>query len=120
VIRYINCFRKLPELSNEEFRDYWQGAEFDELIRQVAQLTSASHFEKNLTLKVDMGRHLIEDRGLAEPYDGIIEYSWENARHLPEVYATEAAQALAGRMQSFQSQFIDMENSTAFFTEHET
>ncbi len=120
MIRYINCFRKLPELSNDEFRDYWQGAEFDELIRQVAQLTSASHFEKNLTLKVDMGRHLIEDRGLDEPYDGIIEYSWENARHLPEVYATEEAQALAKRMQSFQKEFIDMKHSTAFFTEHET
>jgi len=120
VIRYINCFRKLPELSNDDFRDYWQGAEFAELIRQVAQLTSASHYESNLTLKVDMGRHLIEERGLAEPYDGIIEYSWENARHLPAVYATEEAQALAKRMQSFQSQFIDLENSTAFFTEHET
>lgn len=120
MIRYINCFRKLPELSNDDFRDYWQGAEFAELIRQVAQLTSASHYESNLTLKVDMGRHLIEERGLAEPYDGIIEYSWENARHLPAVYATEEAQALARRMQSFQSQFIDLENSTAFFTEHET
>ncbi len=120
MIRYINCFRKLPELSNDDFRDYWQGAEFAELIRQVAQLTSASHYESNLTLKVDMGRHLIEERGLAEPYDGIIEYSWENARHLPAVYATEEAQALAKRMQSFQSQFIDLENSTAFFTEHET
>lgn len=120
MIRYINCLRKLPELSNDDFRDYWQGAEFEELIRQVAQLTSASHYESNLTLKVDMGRHLIEERGLAEPYDGIIEYSWENARHLPAVYATEEAQALAKRMQSFQSQFIDLENSTAFFTEHQT
>jgi hypothetical protein len=120
VIRYINCCRKLPELSNDDFRDYWQGAEFDELVRRVAQMTSASHYEKNLTLKVDMGRHLIEDRGLAEPYDGIIEYSWENARHLPSVYSTEEGQALANQMQSFQSQFIDLENSTAFFTEHQT
>jgi hypothetical protein len=120
VIRYINCCRKLPELSNDDFRDYWQGAEFSELVRKVAQLTNASHHEKNLTLKVDMGRHLIEDRGLGEPYDGIIEYSWENAGHLASIYSTEEAQALLQQMQRFQSQFIDLKNSTAFFTEHQT
>jgi hypothetical protein len=120
VIRYINCCRKLPELSNDDFRDYWQGAEFSELVRKVAQLTNASHHEKNLTLKVDMGRHLIEDRGLGEPYDGIIEYSWENAGHLESIYSTEEAQALLQQMQRFQSQFIDLKNSTAFFTEHQT
>jgi hypothetical protein len=119
VIRYINCCRKLPELSNDDFRDYWQGAEFDELVRKVAQLTNAIHHEKNLTLKVDMGRHLIEYRGLGEPYDGIIEYSWENAGHLESVYSTEKAQALMQQMQRFQSQFIDLKNSTAFFTEHQ-
>ena len=67
-----------------------------------------------------MGRHLIEDRGLDEPYDGIIEYSWKNAGHLESVYSTEEAQTLLQQMQHFQSQFIDLKHSTAFFTEHET
>jgi hypothetical protein len=117
VIRYINCFRKAPDLSTEDFREYWQGAEFDELIGKIAGLTSAVRYCKSLTLQVSMGEDLVSDRGLAQPYDGILEYYWENAHHLPEVYATEEARALSDQISRYQSQFIDLANSTAFFTE---
>lgn len=119
MIRYINCFRKLPDLSDEDFRDYWLGAEFDEMIGKVVELTKAQRYTKNLTLKVDMGQLLVSARGLAEPYDGIVEYYWENAHHLPEVYTSADGQKLTEQMVRFQSQFIDLENSTGFFTEHE-
>jgi hypothetical protein len=119
LIRYINCFRKLPDMSIEDFRDYWQGAEFDDLIRKVAELTGARHYTKSLTLQVSMGEHLISDRGLAQPYDGIVEYYWDNANHLAGVYASDAAAALNRQVQHYQSQFIDLANSTAFFTAHQ-
>lgn len=119
MIRYINCFRKLQDLSAEDFREYWQGAEFDELISKVAELTGAIRYEKALTLDVSMGEHLISDRGLARPYDGIVEYYWDNAHHLPEIYATEEARALSEQATAYQGQFIDLANSTAFFTEYE-
>ena len=106
-------------MSIEDFRDYWQGAEFDELIGKIAKLTGAVRFRKNLTLQVSMGENLVSDRGLAQPYDGILEYYWENAHHLPEVYATEEARALSEQVTRYQSQFIDLSNSTAFFTEHQ-
>lgn len=118
MIRYINCFRKAPDISIEDFRDYWQGAEFDELIKKIAALTGAVRYHKNLTLQVSMGEDLVSDRGLAQPYDGILEYYWENAHHLPEVYASDEARALTEQVNRYQSQFIDLSNSTAFFTEH--
>ena len=117
MIRYINCFRKAPDLSAEDFREYWQGAEFDELIQKIAGLTGAVRYSKSLTLQVGMGDELVSDRGLAQPYDGIVEYYWENAQHLPEVYATEEARALSEQITRYQDQFIDLANSTAFFTE---
>lgn len=119
MIRYINCFRKLPDISIEDFRDYWQGAEFDDLVKKVAALTGARRHEKNLTLQVGMGQLLISDRGLASPYDGILEYYWDNANHLARVYETGEAAALLQQVQRYQSQFIDLANSTAFFTEHQ-
>jgi len=118
VIRYINCFRKLPELSDEDFRDYWQGAEYDDLIKEVSKLTGALRYTRNLTLKVDMGEELLADRGLSQPYDGILEYYWENASHLPKAYESPDARELLERMSRFQADFIDLANSTAFFTEH--
>ena len=119
MIRYINCFRKLPDISIEDFRDYWQGAEFSDLVKKVATLTGARRYEKSLTLQVSMGNLLISDRGLASPYDGILEYYWDNANHLAGIYETAEAEALLQQVQRFQSQFIDLANSTAFFTEHE-
>lgn len=119
MIRYINCFRKQPDLSIEDFRDYWQGAEFDDLIAKVARLTGAVRYSKNLTLQVSMGDDLVSDRGLAQPYDGVVEYYWENAHHLADIYATEEARKLSEQTTHYQSQFIDLANSTAFFTEHQ-
>ena len=119
MIRYINCFRKLPDMSTEDFRDYWQGAEFDDLIKRMAELRGARRYNKNLTLRVSMGEHLISDRGLAQPYDGIVEYYWDNANHLAGVYQTDTGMALGQQMQRYQRQFIDLANSTAFFTEYE-
>lgn len=118
MIRYINCFRKLPELSDEDFRDYWQGAEFDDLIKQVCTLTSALRCTRNLTLKVHMGEELVADRGLLQPYDAILEYYWDSASHLPKIYASQEARELSERMNHFQADFIDLKHSTAFFTEH--
>ena len=119
MIRYINCFRKHPDLSDADFRDYWQSAEFDELIKKVGDLTRARRHSKNLTLQVDIGESLLEERGLAHPYDGTVEYYWDNAAHLQDIHASQEAQALIEQVRRFQSQFIDLAGSTAFFTELE-
>ncbi|HHH43746.1 MAG TPA: hypothetical protein ENK49_06380 [Gammaproteobacteria bacterium] len=118
MIRYINCFRKAPGLSTEDFREFWQSAEFDELIHKIVVLTGAVRHSKSLTLQVSMGEELVSERGLAQPYDGILEYYWESAQHLPEVYASEEARTLLEQLTRFQRQFVDLANSTAFFTEH--
>ncbi|MDH3691846.1 MAG: EthD domain-containing protein [Gammaproteobacteria bacterium] len=120
MIRYINCFTKDPALSTQDFRAYWQSAEFDELIKKVAKFTSAVRYSKNLTLQVSMGEHLASDRGLAQPYDGIVEYYWESAQHLPNIYASGEGQALSEEAILYQSQFIDLANSTAFFTDYQS
>ncbi|MFQ5644166.1 MAG: hypothetical protein ACE5FQ_10790 [Thiogranum sp.] len=119
MIRYINCFRKAPDLSTEDFREFWQGAEFDELIGKIVALTGAVRYSKSLTLQVSMGEDLVSDRGLAQPYDGILEYYWDNAQRLPEVYATEEARALSEQFTRYQGQFVDLASSTAFFTEYQ-
>ena len=120
MIRYINCFRKKPDVSAEEFREYWNGAEYNELIAKIAAFYQAVHYAKNLTLKVEMGQKLLSDRGLSEPYDGIIEYYWDNAHQLSTLYESPEAQALGAQMEKYQNDFIDLSRSTAFFTEDDS
>jgi hypothetical protein len=66
-----------------------------------------------------MGEQLASNRGLAQPYDGIVEYYWMNAQHLPDIYASDEGQELVGQLILYQNQFIDFASSTAFFTEYQ-
>jgi hypothetical protein len=58
-----------------------------------------------------------EERGSGPPYDGVMEYWWENAAELVTVLNTPEAQALIEEMKAYQSGFVDPAGSTAFFTE---
>lgn len=120
MIRYINCIRKKADISAEEFREYWCGAEYKELLDKVADYYQALRYSRNLTLKVEMGDRLISERGLDEPYDGTIEFYWDNAHQLSHLYDSEQARTLAEQINKYQGEFIDLSRSTAFFTESET
>ncbi len=84
---------------------------------KVAELTNAVSHSKNLTLQVEMGQRLIADRGMDEPYDGILEYRWDSANQLKDLYESPEARKLLEQATKYQSQFIDLARSTAFFTE---
>ena len=120
MIRYINCIRRKADISPEDFREYWNGAEFEDLVSKVATLTNALSHSKTLTLQVEMGQKLIADRGMDEPYDGVVEYHWDNANRLKHFYESPQAKQLSDQITRYQSQFIDLSRSTAFFTEDET
>ena len=117
MIRYINCFRKKPDVSQQEFRERWCGAEYNELIEKLADYYQVVRYTKNLALKVEMGQRLISDRGMDEPYDGVIEYYWDNAHQLSALYETPEARTLTEQVAKYQNEFIDLSQSTAFFTE---
>ena len=119
MIRYLNCFRKKAGLSDEEFRHYWNSAEFNKLVERVAELYEVGSYAKNLALKVQATYELIEARGIGGPYDAVLEYWWNDARDLQEKYESPEARSLFEEMENCQAQFIDMSRSTAFFTEDE-
>lgn len=117
MIRYINCFRKKSGISEQEFREYWCSPEYNELIEKLADFYAVARYTKNLALKVEMGQRLISDRGMDEPYDGIIEYYWDNAHQLSALYETPEARALTEQVGQYQDKFIDLSRSTAFFSD---
>lgn len=117
MIRYINCFRKKAGLTDAEFRQYWSSTEFDKLVDRVVAFYGAERHAKNLALKVQATDELIDARGIGEPYDAVLEYWWNDARHLQERYESPEARLLFEEMGNYQAQFIDMSRSTAFFME---
>jgi hypothetical protein len=117
LVRFINCIRKKDGMSQQEFRDFWNSEKFDDLRNRLATVSGAVKTSKSLTLQVEANAIIRQDRGTAEPYDGVFEYLWNDAASLMAVFDTEDAQAIGKEMMEYQEQFIDLANSSAFFTE---
>ena len=117
MIRFINCIRRKPELSDYEFREYWNSQEFDSLIQRVANSVGALSFDKRLTLIIPENDWVTLIRGSEEPYDATLEYFLENAHDFEESYGTDEFQQISKAMLTYQQQFVDLPNSCGFFTE---
>lgn len=117
MIRLIKCLRKKPDLPDEEFRAFWNAPEFEDLNQQVVKLGEAVRYSRNLSLKVEATRRVIDDRGFIDPFDAVIEIWWEDASQLMELYDTPEAQELRTKIADYENRFIDKFRSTAFFTE---
>jgi hypothetical protein len=117
VIRHIKCIRKKPDLSDEEFRAFWNAPEYEDLNQQMMTLANAVRYSRNLALKVEATQRVITDRGFIDPFDAVVEFWWEDASHLMALYDTPEAQQLRKNIADYENRFIDTLRSTAFFTE---
>jgi hypothetical protein len=117
MIRLIGCIKCRDDVSIEEFRHYWYSPVFDELQERVARVLGAKRFQHSLTLDVEANDLIMEERGLAEPFDGLIEYWWEQARDVLRLAESPEGRSALQDMREYQAQFVDFAHSHAFFTE---
>jgi hypothetical protein len=117
MIRFINCMRRRHDMTSEQFRQYWNDSRFDDIILRVVEYTGAAGYSKNLTLMVSANDLLRERRAYGEPFDGVLEYWWEDAMQLNTVLNSPQCDLLMKSMLEFQQQFVDLEKSCAFFAE---
>ena len=119
MIRFINCVRRREDISADDFRRYWNSPEFEQLFQRFFMIVQPQGFAKNLTLQVSANEQIRQERGSSEPFDGTIEFWWDNAADLLEKYDAPEAQEIRKEMLGFQQQFIDIQRCHAFFTEYE-
>lgn len=117
MIRFINCLRRRPDITSEQFRAYWNDPKFDAIIARVVEYTGASGHAKNLTLMVAANDLMRQRRAFGEPFDAVLEYWWDDAARLHNVLNSDQCELLMQAMLEFQKQFVDLKNSSAFFTE---
>jgi len=117
MIRFIHCVKRRSDLTPEEFRRYWNSAEFSALLEFLGRLTEARKVERNLTLLIDMNTELMKERGSKEPFDGVLEVWFDNARIFDDEHEGSELNKFLEQMENFQKQFIDFGESMRFFTE---
>lgn len=118
MVRFISCLRRREDISESEFRQYWDSDQFADLVTRMARTVGAEHYQFSRTLVVEANEYVRRMRGGADPFDGVVEY-WFSGRFagLDELLEIPSARETFAAMNDFQSQFVDISRSCGFFTE---
>ena len=118
MIRFINRVRRRQDISLEQFRRHWNSAEIEVLYERLNAIVQPLRFSRNLTLQVGANELIRDERGSGEPFDGTVEFWWQNAGDLLQKYDSNEARRVRESMLDLQERFIDMGGCRAFFTEY--
>jgi len=117
VVRFIQCVRKKPDISIQEFRLQWKA--YQAKATELGKAVNAVGLTFSTTLAVDENLQVMLVRGTAEPYDGVVEFRIANAPRMIEMLEDEPAKAIWLKLRSMQTEFMDLENSSFFFASEE-
>jgi uncharacterized protein (TIGR02118 family) len=116
MLKMVFCVRKKQGISAEEFYDYWLNSH-GPLVASHAASMNIKHYVQSHTIDGEFGRMISAARGMKVPgFDGIAEIWWDSRQDLDLVLQTEEGQSSSAILAEDEARFIDMENSTIFFT----
>ncbi len=118
MIRFINCVRRHPDVTEVEFRQYWDSDEFADLVGRMARAVGADHYQFKRTLLVEANQNIRQLRGGAEPFDGIVEYWFASGiTAMSDLLENPSTRQIMAEMNDYQARFLDLPRCSGFFTE---
>ena len=119
MIRLVYCVARRQDIPVEEFRLYWDN-DHPKKMQRIAQAMKADRLTQSATLLLERHALMMEHRGTASPFDGMVEMWWENSRDLEALIETPTVQAAVDELFASEEGFIDHASSRAFFTAEPT
>ena len=116
MIKFVMCLHRHPNLSREEFQDYWKNKHAP-LFQSFADTHKAKRYVQDHTIDSPMNEMLRESRGMVQAFDGIAEVWFESEQAFIDAMSSEEGQKLGAVLHDDESKFIDHARSTAFLAE---
>ncbi len=108
MIKMCMCVKRLPEISCEEFLDYWRHHHAPLVAELRADLGIARYAQTILLLDDALQKKLAQSRGaLAYPFDGLGEVWWHSLAQMQAARSTPAAQAASQRLFEDERRFVN-------------
>lgn len=117
MVRFIQCVRKKPDISIQEFRLQWKA--YQAKATELAKAVNAVGLTFSTTLAVDENLQVMLVRGTAESYDGVVEFRIANAPRMIEMLGDEPVKTIWLKLRTMQTEFMDLESSSFFFASEE-
>ena len=119
MIKFVMCLRRRPDLTREQFQDYWMN-QHGPFFMQNADAMRAKKYVQSLTIDTPLNQGLRESRGMQPEYDGVAEVWFESEQELMEAMSSPEMEKLGAALMEDERNFIDHANSSAFIVrEHE-
>jgi uncharacterized protein (TIGR02118 family) len=117
MIKLVFCVRRRADIAPGEFYRYWLN-DHGPLVASHAQALKIVRYVQSHTVSPELGQAVSSQRGMkVAGFDGLAEVWWENAEMLDAALSSTEGAAAGAALAEDEARFIDMENSTIFFTE---
>ena len=120
MIKMIFCVKRRPDITPEDFYDYWLNRH-GPLVKSKTAALDIRRYVQSHTVDAGLGDGVSAARGMKQTgFDGIAELWWDDMDAFQAILESDAGQAASLELAEDEARFIDMEASTIFFTqEHE-
>ena len=116
MIKLVMCVTRRPELSREEFQEYWLN-HHGPLVQKFASSYKVIRYVQSHTIDTPLNKAVRDSRGIAQEYDGVAELWWESEADFVAAIKSEEGQKLRTVFLDDEAKFLDFSRSAAFFTE---
>jgi uncharacterized protein (TIGR02118 family) len=116
MIKFVMCITRHPDMSREEFKDYWMNNHGPFFMKNAAAMR-ARKYVQSVTLDTPLNEGLRSSRGMLPEYDGVAEVWFESEEELIEGMSSPEGQKLGAALLEDEANFIDHTRSCAFIVE---
>ena len=119
MIKLIMCIQRHPDMSREQFQNYWMNNHGPFFMKHAADMRAKKYVQSH-TIDSPLNEGMRTSRGMIPEYDGVAEVWFESEEELMEAMSSPEGQKLGAALLEDESGFIDHSKSSAFIVqEHE-
>jgi uncharacterized protein (TIGR02118 family) len=117
MVKLVFCLRRLPNLSTEQFYEYWLN-QHAPLVRTVAPLLKIRRYVQCRSfVDARLSPAIAARNGAVAPYDGVAEVWWGSVEEVIAAGSTSEGRAAGRKLLEDERRFIDLSQSPLYFVQ---
>jgi uncharacterized protein (TIGR02118 family) len=115
MIKFVFCAKRHSDISRSEFQEYWLH-HHGPLFKKFADTYKAVRYIQSHTIDTPLNENIRKARGTKAEYDGVGEIWWRSEEEFLTAINSPEGQKLRKIFVEDESKFINLRESSAFFT----